>query len=80
MIDLNNRTTWPAIGSRWKHSSGRIYEVMLYANVENDPKRDRYPVTIVYFNVSNRAVYCRRLDDWARSFIPGLESWPDERS
>lgn len=69
MINLEDRETWPEQGSQWQHTTGRIYSVLMYANVENDPKRDRYPVIIIYRNTQNDAVYCRRLDDWERSFV-----------
>lgn len=77
-INLDDQTTWPEQGTQWEHTTGRVYSVMLYANVgdlgndktldRSDPRRDRYPITIVYRNMHNDQIYCRRLDDWERSF------------
>lgn len=53
----------PVPGSVWRHSSGRVYRVMLIANRPND---ERYPLTVVYEDASAE-VWTRRADDWHRS-------------
>lgn len=70
---------WPVVGSTWVHTSGRKYMIVEYTNVENDPaKRDRYPVTIIYRNLTTGKLYSRRLDDWERSFKYLLFSSPSQ--
>lgn len=66
MIDLNNRKTWPKVGSAWEHRNGNIYRVVMYTNRATD-RQDEYPTTIVYRNVNNNENYSRRLVDWERS-------------
>ena len=56
------------IGSLHRHKSGAVYTVIAHLNVENT--KPDYPQTVAYRNVDNGKEYCRRLDDWARSFVP----------
>jgi hypothetical protein len=65
-IDLDDRSTWPKIGSAWEHRNGNIYRVVMFTNRANE-RQDKYPTTIVYRNISNQEDYSRRLDDWERS-------------
>lgn len=60
------------INTRWRHHSGRIYQVMCLAN--EDSTKPQYPVTVVYFNVENGKIWSRPLDDWARSFTQESEA------
>lgn len=57
------QTIWE--NSIWRHTSGDLYEVILFTNVEGT--KDKYPTTIVYQNVVNKKYYSRRADDWFRS-------------
>jgi len=53
---------------KWKHRNGNVYRIIEIANSHSDDL-DRYPVMIVYKNVHNNTVWCRKLDDWHRSFV-----------
>lgn len=59
----------PESGSKWEHHSGRVYRVIGVANASTQ-RPDEYPVTIIYENVDNSAVWCRPASEWARSFKP----------
>lgn len=63
-INLNDRTTWPKIGSTWEHRNGNLYRVLMYTNREGT--KEDYPITISYRNVNNNEDYSGRLDDWER--------------
>ncbi len=58
----------PKVGSLWTHSNGNVYRVTGLTNTETEC--DRYPVTVVYQNVNNGAMWSRALSDWYRSFTP----------
>ncbi len=51
----------PKQGSKWKHKSGTIYEVVIVAN-EKATKQD-YPITVVYQD-SEGNVWARTLEKW----------------
>ena len=51
--------------SRWKHSNGSTYAVILITN-EHSETQDRYPTTIVYRDC-NYEVWSKPLSDWHRS-------------
>lgn len=51
--------------SRWRHSNGNIYAVILIAN-EHSENQDRYPTTVVYRDYDGRT-WSRPLSDWHRS-------------
>lgn len=51
--------------SRWRHSSGNIYAVILIAN-EHSENQDRYPTTVVYRDYDGRT-WSKPLSDWRRS-------------
>ena len=58
----------PEAGQVWRHRNGNRYCVIAIANASGSPERQaKYPVTVVYQNVSNRTIWARRLDDWHRS-------------
>lgn len=59
----------PAIGSRWRHYNGIEYEVTGIAN-DVTPRRDDYPITVVYTNVRTGKMFTRALYDWPRSMRP----------
>lgn len=56
----------PTIGSHWQHRNGNVYVVVALANTRTE-RPDEYPVMVVYENIANQAVWCRRADDWHRS-------------
>ena len=56
------------VGSKWIHSLGEKYEVITMANKETTT--DRYPVTVIYKNMSNGIIWSRSLSDWHRSMMP----------
>ncbi len=58
----------PGINTRWKHSSGRIYKVLLVTNLYSD-RPEKFPVTVVYEGVMNGKIWSRKLSDWHRSFV-----------
>ncbi|WP_315729914.1 hypothetical protein [Bradyrhizobium sp. SZCCHNRI2010] len=66
MIKLEDRRTWPTIGSLWTHTNGNLYQVVEFTNIETD-RQDRYPTTIIYRNFKNAKLYSRPLVDWERS-------------
>lgn len=51
----------PSKGSKWKHKSGTIYEVIIVAN-EKATKAD-YPVTVVYKDIDGN-IWARTLEKW----------------
>jgi hypothetical protein len=78
MIELENRDTWPAIGSLWRHYNGNFYEVLMYSNIETD-RQAQYPTTIIYKNKRNQKVYSRPLVEWERSMTKWegfMPQWP----
>ncbi|UVK46751.1 DUF1653 domain-containing protein [Mesorhizobium sp. AR07] len=56
----------PQIGQSWQHHSGRMYQVILVTNTTHPS--DKFPVTVVYQNMTNATVWSRPLSDWHRSF------------
>ncbi len=64
-IDACHFAKWlPEPGSVWRHSSGRLYTVLLIANL-NPGQPDKYPVTVVYAG-ENGKQWAGRADDWHR--------------
>lgn len=53
----------PVVGSRWQHTNGNFYTVVLLANKHDNP---RYPRTVVYAG-DNGEVWARPASDWHRS-------------
>lgn len=51
--------------SRWRHSNGNTYTVILIAN-EYSENQDRYPTTVVYRDYDGRT-WSKPLSDWYRS-------------
>lgn len=51
--------------SRWKHSNGNTYAVILITN-EHSENQDRYPTTIVYRDYDYK-IWSKPLSDWHRS-------------
>ncbi len=71
--NTNDQSEWVsdhtvASGSLWEHKNDNEYEVITIANSET--KTDRYPVTVVYKNISNGVIWSRELSDWHRSMTP----------
>lgn len=62
---MNEIRPLPIAGTIWRHLNGNLYKVLMIANSEL--RNDNYPVTVVYQNVDNGTVWCRRADDWHRS-------------
>jgi hypothetical protein len=77
MITLEDRKSWPKIGSTWEHRNGNLYRVQGYTNRALDRQED-YPTTIIYMNVDNREFYSRRLVDWERSMTWLTDDFPVE--
>lgn len=57
-------------GSRWTHHTGRVYEILGFANTKTSAPDPRYPVMIIYRNVDNGTIWSRQTSDWNRSFTP----------
>jgi len=55
-----------SLGSLWAHRNGNKYKVIALANTRTERPKE-YPVTVVYENINNGAVWCRKLSDWHRS-------------
>lgn len=51
--------------SRWKHSNGSTYAVLLITN-EHSENQDRYPTTVVYRDYDYKT-WSKPLSDWYRS-------------
>lgn len=51
----------PEQGTKWKHKSGTIYEVVIVAN-EKATKAD-YPITVVYKDIDGN-IWARSLEKW----------------
>jgi hypothetical protein len=54
------------IGSCWRHKNGNMYRVIALANTRTE-RPDEYPIMVVYENIHNESVWCRKLNDWHRS-------------
>lgn len=52
-------------GQYWQHYNKNRYVVMAVVNLADEP---RYPKTVVYENMLTGTQWCRRYDDWHRSF------------
>jgi hypothetical protein len=59
----------PQVGFFYKHKNGNKYRIIAITNAEGDDesKREKYPVTVVYQG-SNGKIWSRRADEWNRSF------------
>jgi hypothetical protein len=68
MIKLEDRMSWPRVGSVWEHTNGNRYQVIMFTNIETD-KQETYPTTIIYRNTLNSKHYSRKLMDWDRSML-----------
>lgn len=51
----------PKIGSKWKHKSGKIYEVVTVSNLK--ATKSDYPITVVYKD-DNEDIWSRTLEKW----------------
>jgi len=51
----------PKIGSRWKHKSGKIHEVVVVSNLK--ATKSDYPITVVYKD-DDGDVWSRTLEKW----------------
>jgi len=71
----------PTVGSRWKHHSGRVYEVLMITN--SFSPSDKFPLTVVYKYEPTKdeeaeselyteglaiKIWSRKLDEWHGSF------------
>jgi hypothetical protein len=56
MIDI-----LPNIGEQWIHHNGRVYEVVLIANV--DSVNEHYPITVIYKGQNGR-IWSKQLDNF----------------
>jgi len=54
------------LGSLWAHRNGNKYKVIALANTRTERPKE-YPITVVYENINNGAVWCRKMSDWHRS-------------
>ena len=53
------------VGSKWIHTNGNKYEVILLTNESS--MNDKYPPTVVYKG-ENGEIWSRSFVDWGRSF------------
>lgn len=53
--------------SRWQHTNGNVYTVLLLTN-EGTTNPTKYPITVVYQG-QNGLVWSRPLKDWHRSMM-----------
>jgi hypothetical protein len=56
---------FPKIKSKWRHTNGIKYKVILITNL--DSVNEKYPTTVVYKG-KNGKIWSRPLSDWYRSF------------
>lgn len=61
----------PTSGSLWRHSSCRLYRVILIANKETD-RPGEFPVTIVYQRLEDGTIWSRPFSRWYPSFTEVL--------
>ena len=52
--------------SVWTHKYGNRYKVLFLTNEKSERLED-YPITVVYYNLQNKTLWSRKLDDWHRS-------------
>jgi len=62
MIEIPNRS------SRWQHSNGQIYTVVIVANIGSD--RDEYPTTVVYQSTDTGKMWAKPLDNFMAKMQP----------
>lgn len=55
----------PVNYSRWQHTNGNEYLVLLVTNLTST--REEYPITVVYQGLVNGLVWSRPLSEWYRS-------------
>jgi len=56
----------PERNSIWKHRNGNLYQVICITNVETS-RPEKYPTTVVYFNINNFQFYSRPLELWTEN-------------
>lgn len=54
----------PKIKSKWRHTNGIKYKVIL---ITNETDTEKYPLTVIYKG-KNGKIWSRPLSDWYRSF------------
>lgn len=59
----------PEVHGQYQHHSGRRYQVMGFAN-ENTQDEERFPVTVIYFNLDNGTVWSRPFNEFIEKFEP----------
>ncbi len=57
----------PGINTRWKHTNGNLYTVLLVTNLGSD-RPEKFPVTVVYCG-DNGTTWSRPLSKWHGSFV-----------
>lgn len=57
----------PPVGTKWKHTNGIIYTVLMITNSYSSV--EHYPQTVVYQGGNGRT-WSRPVNDWSRSFTP----------
>ncbi len=60
-------------GSRWRHTSGKVYTVMFLTNIYSTDYH-RYPPTVVYQDI-HRQIWSRPASDWDRSMTRIPDNW-----
>jgi hypothetical protein len=68
----------PQIGSRWVHTNGNKYVVIIVTNIHSE-RQIEYPTTVVYIGDNGR-IWSRPLTDWRRSMSPetNAKEYPPE--
>jgi hypothetical protein len=61
---IKKRFKTPEIKSKWRHTNGIKYKVIL---ITNEADTEKYPLTVVYKG-KNGKIWSRPLSDWYRSF------------
>ena len=56
----------PRIGSRWLHTNGSYYIVLMLTNVDST-RLEEYPVTVVYQREHDLSLWSKPLLTWATS-------------
>lgn len=56
----------PIKNSKWKHTSGKIYRVLMLTNLS--ATKEDYPITVVYEDQSGE-IWSRPLSKWHASMI-----------
>lgn len=58
----------PEVGSFYQHKNGGIYQVTAITNLNAAFSKDEFPITIIYYRLSDQTLWTRPLARWEGKF------------